>query len=65
LVPVRPRWRPGIAFGVDETDIDRLGLRGALDAFLTAPADEPEAKEAPKPEDKAVRKPATKTRKEP
>ena len=48
--------------GIDETDIDRLGLRELLDAYLAPPSPpEPEpVKAMPAPANKALRKPANK-----
>jgi len=46
---------PSAAYGVSDADIDRLGLRDKLDAFL-APAPEPEPlKQAKRPADKMLR----------
>ena len=53
-----PRFVPedtmGPKNGIDESDIDRLGLREKLDAYLAPP------KQADKPADKMIRKPADK-----
>jgi len=48
-----PEDTPGPKNGIDESDIDRLGLREKLEAFL-AP------KQATRAADKMVRKPADK-----
>jgi hypothetical protein len=48
-----PEGDPDAAFGVAPVDVDRLGLREALDAFL-APEPEP-PKQANRPADKMVR----------
>lgn len=48
---------PEAAFGVDESDVEALGLRERLDAFL-APPEPP--KQAPRPADKMVRRHADK-----
>jgi hypothetical protein len=52
-----PEGDPDAAFGVAPVDVDRLGLREALDAFLNPPVQpEPEApKQAKQHADKAVR----------
>ena len=51
-----PEGSTSAAFGVSESDIDGLGLREKLDAFLAPPAPEPEPpKQAKRPADKMVR----------
>ena len=56
-----PRFVPedtvGPKNGIDEVDIDRLGLREKLDAYL-APPEPPKA--MPAPSDKALKRPADK-----
>ncbi len=49
-------------FGVAPVDVDRLGLREALDAFLAPapPPPEPATKQAERPADKAMKRPADK-----
>ena len=48
-----PEGDPEARYGVAPVDIDRLGLRERLEAFL-----EPPVKQASKPLDKAVKRPA-------
>ena len=55
---------PEAAFVVAPVDIDRLGLRGALEAFL-APAGNGEAPASPAPADKTSPAPADKRRRFP
>ena len=43
--------------GIDETDIDRLGLRELLDAFLAPPTPPEPVKSMPAPANKALKKP--------
>lgn len=50
---------PAARFVVAEVDIDRLGLRVAYDEYV-ARAAPPDVKEAPKPPNKAARRPPTK-----
>jgi hypothetical protein len=56
-----PEGSTSAAFGVSESDIDRLGLRDRLDAFLAPPAPperapEPEPpKQSKRPADKMLR----------
>jgi hypothetical protein len=65
---VVPEGDPEAAYGVQEKDLGRLGLAEPEPApppevlkSANAPEDlEPEAKELPKPSDKALRRPRTK-----
>jgi len=53
-----PEGSTKAAFGVSESDIDRLGLREKLDTFLAPPAPKPipePLKQAKRPADKMVR----------
>ena len=50
-----PEGSTSAAFGVSESDIDRLGLRDKLRAFLAPPEPEP-IKQAKRPADKMVRR---------
>ena len=51
-----PEGSTSAAFIVSESDVDRLGLREKLDAFLAPPAPKPEPpKQAKRPADKMLR----------
>ena len=55
-----PEGSTSAAFGVSESDVDRLGLREKLDAFLAPPAPKPipepePPKQAKRPADKMTR----------
>ena len=55
-----PEGDPDAAFGVALSDVDRLGLRSALDDFESKQARKPADKQARKPSNKAASKPADK-----